>query len=67
LEKEDFVKHFFNKVWRSLKRFFFREWGNSTDRSEGSINLVSFLDQGRIKTMKIKKNARSALGVSLYW
>ena len=51
LEKVDFAKHYFNKVWRSLKRSFFREWGNSTDRSDGSLNLVSFRDQGRMKTM----------------
>ena len=51
LEKVDFAKHYFNKVWRSLKRSFFREWGNSTDRSDGSLNLVSFRDQRRMKTM----------------
>ena len=51
LEKVDFAKHYFNKVWRSLKRSFFREWGNSTDRSDGSLNLVSFRDQERMKTM----------------
>ena len=38
LEKVDFAKHYFNKVWRSLKRSFFREWGNSTDRSDGEFS-----------------------------